>query len=1126
MKAVIFSRNTPFFKPTVVMQFPIDSDKDYGDQVSSLMDLYDRGFFIHNFNEFTCANLLFDIKSQYGREGVEKLMISIIVDADNKINTTLTQEVMEGFSMELQKLQDAYKAFYIDSKMYDGDTTKYTEIEKLLLNFHKNFPVEDTVFQRKDAKVLLYGLSYAGKTTIIRCRRKTIFKNLLPTMSVDISRILVNNVSLLTYDTPGHPKFREMWKPYLKNQDGLIFVLDVTEEIKYPDARKLLHMIASLPEMKHLPLLILFNKIDLHKPDINYLSTQMGIEKLNDRPLKCFLTSAIKNINIDEAFNWLSMKIYERALKLPESDVGVIFAIWDENLGIKIVSTYPQDAFDDPELIAIRCFSVSQFVFGGEQFRKTSVILPLPNIKAKAGIFFDYVFDENVRGGMLPLSLIVYCNEDIPSAVIDQYKMLIFENFSYIKEDYQNKDHVTKYITEIYNALISMLVGSKEMLRILKLAEVRYRSLFKAARDAILIVDKHSGIILDANDQAIHLFLLTPENLIGLHLDQLKLSQGEGTFQDRILSQLTDDKHQTIVLNVENSQHKIIPIEVNSSEIQMEGQDLIQCIIRDITERRKTEKKLIESESKYRHLFEDSPFSITLLDRNGDIIDVNPAMENLMEYLRDELIGKKFVELPIIDRERVDIFELSLKKEEISKKLPMMQIEFFKKNGESLWGQVQTSLIVIEGKKYYQIIIKDITEQIEIENDIKNVLEYENILARVSSRFISTKDIDDAINASLYEMGSLTKSLRVYLYLFYEPDIVKIPRYEWTAENTVSLIDKMLDINMESFPWLKNKLLKEDYLYVHSVLDLPENANAIKLFMEYRQATSLLICPITINEKPVGILGFDNIIKAEVRGDEKFSFLSIISDILSNSLERIVTNIELKSSKESLRVELDRSQFYKELFIHDVNDIFNKLLSIVDHQTIERIPILNRNVYGVIKSIREQCVDGDYLVSIITKLTQLEELNISNFKVEIVQTLNEVVENILTKYQERDISVKITPHKKKYYVIGNAFIKDALENLVISSIKYNKKKSIEIEIRISRTLKNDRSYVKLEFADNEFEISDIKKEQILEVEKRQNEKLRGVLLGFLLIERILEKIEGEIYVEGNRFVFQIPEDTS
>jgi PAS domain S-box-containing protein len=68
-------------------------------------------------------------------------------------------------------------------------------------------------------------------------------------------------------------------------------------------------------------------------------------------------------------------------------------------------------------------------------------------------------------------------------------------------------------------------------------------------------------------------------------------------------------------------------------------------VFRDISERRKTEEAMRESEEKYRTLFKDSRDAIYITTRGGEFIDVNQAMLDLFGYSREEMIGLNALEI-------------------------------------------------------------------------------------------------------------------------------------------------------------------------------------------------------------------------------------------------------------------------------------------------------------------------------------------------------------------------------------------------------------------------------------------------------------------------------------------------
>ena len=1123
MKILLLSHHNPFFRPKIFLKVPESIEDEELNQIPTLLELYDEGFFMHVFGGIKSANLIFEIPSKYGRGRIERLLVSVVIDSNSKFNLILTQELLLKFAEELKKIEEAYKAFYIDSRIYSGDDNKLKEIKDLLLNFFKIFPEENVIFERKDAKILIFGLSLAGKTTIIKSARKSIFKNTPPTISVDISRILVNNVSLLTYDTPGHIKFRDSWKSYLKGLDGLIFVLDVSERIKFPDARDLLYAVAKTPEMSDLPLLVLFNKVDLMEPDLEYLTKSMDLENLGVRPMKYFLTSAIKNINIDEAFNWLALELSERVFPKVKSDLGVIFSSWDENMGIKIIAVHPFDAFEDPDLIAVRCFSISQFVFGSEEFKRISVILPFPHLNSIAAIFFDHILNEKVRGGALPLCLIVYYNENVPRAIIDQFNAFIFEKLDKIKESYLNESHVQEILKEIHGTITNKLNSFKPTVDALKLAELRYQALFKAARDAIIIIDRKSGIIIDANEQTEKLLLMSLEDVIGMHCTQIKIDKENEDFRQQIFKQIQAESPHLFELKIKNSQDKSISVEISISEVQMGGQNLIQCILRDATEREQAEKKLRDSENKYRNLFEKSPFSIILINQKGKVVDCNPAMEQLLGYKREELTDKKFVDLSIIHQNHVLLLLNRFKDEKRNEIWPLLDLQLYKKDGQLIWARIQTSFVLIDNDSFFQIIAHDITEQKEIEDDIKNIVKFERIMSIISSRFVGIKDIDSAINDSIRDMGRLIGSTRVYLYLFIEEKEVMKLNYEWSEEGILPIKENYICIDVKKYPWLLKNLQERPFIHIKNVSDLPEDAKDTKYLMEDQNIQSLLIYPIQINDNIAGFLTFDKISKAVEGRHENFELIGIFSEILGTSLERKQAELALLESREKFHGEYDRANFYKELFVHDMHDVFKNIESTLDLYSKEDDLKKLINVKILMKNIRKQCCGGENLVFIIQKLTQLEDNKMPITQKEILKEIKQAIETVQMIYPEKKIEVKIESPSDKLFVLANDFLIDVFENILISSVKYTEKIIIQINIIVSQVLQEGKNYLKVEFIDNQMTISDVKKEKILTRGVEKSDKLRGLLLGFLLVERILDCINGCIWVEGgNKFIVLIP----
>ncbi|MFX1447163.1 MAG: PAS domain S-box protein, partial [Promethearchaeota archaeon] len=152
------------------------------------------------------------------------------------------------------------------------------------------------------------------------------------------------------------------------------------------------------------------------------------------------------------------------------------------------------------------------------------------------------------------------------------------------------------------------------------------------------------------------------------------------------------------------------------------------AILRDITERKKTEQRLKESEEMYRNLFNSTPYAIWLVDLKGTILDCNEPMNKFMSVFKHtDLIGRPFREvLQMFLREgdpRFENLEKVLKErfKILLKKgyLKPIEFEISRGDGKTFWITLESSFVNVGKNRLIQTFIKDITERklAEIELD-------------------------------------------------------------------------------------------------------------------------------------------------------------------------------------------------------------------------------------------------------------------------------------------------------------------------------------------------------------------------------------------------------------------------
>jgi len=169
-------------------------------------------------------------------------------------------------------------------------------------------------------------------------------------------------------------------------------------------------------------------------------------------------------------------------------------------------------------------------------------------------------------------------------------------------------------------------------------------------------------------------------------------------------------------------------------------------ITRDLTERKKMEESLKESEERYKALFDRSLYLVYLHDFEGNFIDANDATLKLLGYKRKELPSLKFSSL--IDEEQLP---LALKNIEEIKKAGYTKepscYKLKKKDGGHIWAEAESSVVYKDGKPYaIQGIARDITKQKEAEEKLRKANRMFKVLYKSNEALIFAKNEEELLN--------------------------------------------------------------------------------------------------------------------------------------------------------------------------------------------------------------------------------------------------------------------------------------------------------------------------------------------------------------------------------------------
>ncbi len=161
-------------------------------------------------------------------------------------------------------------------------------------------------------------------------------------------------------------------------------------------------------------------------------------------------------------------------------------------------------------------------------------------------------------------------------------------------------------------------------------SELRYRRLFETAQDGILILDADTGQVVDANPFMKDLLGYSQEEFLGRKLWEIGPFKGEAASKITFAELQQKDRIRYEALPLETRDGRRVEVEFISNAYLVDRKRLIQCNIRDITERKR-------ADARFRRLVDSNAQGVMFWNTTGEITGANNAFLELVRYTREDL---------------------------------------------------------------------------------------------------------------------------------------------------------------------------------------------------------------------------------------------------------------------------------------------------------------------------------------------------------------------------------------------------------------------------------------------------------------------------------------------------------
>ena len=204
---------------------------------------------------------------------------------------------------------------------------------------------------------------------------------------------------------------------------------------------------------------------------------------------------------------------------------------------------------------------------------------------------------------------------------------------------------------------------------------------------------------------------------------------------------------------------------------------------------------------------------------------------------------------------------------------------------------------------------QDITERKQAEQIVQHRLEFERLIACLSTHFINLPSIDSnaGINQALCSIGEFIAADRSYVFLFSDDGTSMNNVHEWCAGGIVPQIDNLQGLPTDSFPWIMARHRRGEVTHLSRLANLPPEACAEKEEFEREGIQSLLTVPIGSAYGVIGFIGFDRVRVERGWEDDDIALLKIVGEMLENVFGRTRAEEALRDSQDNLRQALQAS---------------------------------------------------------------------------------------------------------------------------------------------------------------------------------------------------------------------------
>ena len=327
-------------------------------------------------------------------------------------------------------------------------------------------------------------------------------------------------------------------------------------------------------------------------------------------------------------------------------------------------------------------------------------------------------------------------------------------------------------------------------------------------------------------------------------------------------------------------------VKTRTNEISEANKQLQQ----EVSDRIKAEGELRESEEKFRKITSSALDAIIMMDDTGSISYWNEAAEEIFGYSAQEALGKEMHTF-LAPQKYFGAYEKGVRTFKETGQGPVvgktLELTAKRGNGTEFPIELSVSAVKIKGRWHSIGILRDITDRKKAEEVIATRLRYEEGLAACSRTLLTGTESKEDFSQALGYLLNAANASRVYFCENYEHEVDGLCMRQAQEIRAKRIRSRLSGVRIQHIPYKHGferwrKLLSKGEPIHGQVETFPR---AERKMLEPQKTLSMLVLPITVNEKWYGFIGFDDVREKREWSDEDIRSLRTASEMIGIYIE-------------------------------------------------------------------------------------------------------------------------------------------------------------------------------------------------------------------------------------------------